>query len=302
VTGPTALSQPREPARRPFRSAVPFYVAGRLDYPSDLIADVAAALQLGKRARVLDLGCGPGFLALGFAALDCAVTAMDPEPLMLDAARRAAEAAGAVIDFVAGSSEDLGRPDMGQRLGRFDLVTMGRSFHWMDREKTLAALDALVEPKGGIAIFRDGHPECPENDWHEAWRCVRRRYAERTRHLAPPRSDPDSGHEDLLERSSFSVLECLRQRYRRRTGLAQMVDRALSMSSCSPERLGADRDAFETELREALAPYLRDGVIEETVEAEALLARRRGERRRHSPTSPSRYAGPSLSAPEGGEG
>ncbi|MBV8652136.1 MAG: class I SAM-dependent methyltransferase [Alphaproteobacteria bacterium] len=270
------IASPGPPGRRPFRSAVPFYVAGRLDYPSDLIADVAAALQLGplelgRPARVLDLGCGPGFLALGFAALDCAVVAMDPEPEMLDAARRAADAAGADIEFVAGGSEDLS-----PTLGRFDLVTMGRSFHWMDREKTLVALDALVEPKGGIALFRDGHPECPENDWHEAWRQVRRRYVAKTRHLAPPRVDPDSGHEDVLERSAFSDLERLKQRYRRRTSVAQIVDRALSMSSCSPERLGADRASFEAELRAALAPYASDGMIEETVEAEALLARRPG--------------------------
>ena len=278
MTSPTVVSLPLTsppitslgtPARRPFRSAVPFYVAGRLDYPSDLIADVAAALQLGPRARVLDLGCGPGFLALGFAALDCDVVAMDPEPLMLEAARRAAEAADLSVKFVAGSSEELSASPC-----CFHLVTMGRSFHWMDREKTLGALDALIEPGGGIALFRDFHPECPENEWQAAWRSVRRRYAPDPRHQVM-RSDPEAAHDDVLLRSAFAALERLTHRYRRRTGLTQLVDRALSMSSCSPERLGADRAAFEAELREALAPHARDGMIEETIEAEALLARRK---------------------------
>ena len=42
---------------------------------------------------MLDLGCGTGMLAVGFARLGMAVTAMDPEPDML-AANGAAGAGG----------------------------------------------------------------------------------------------------------------------------------------------------------------------------------------------------------------
>jgi SAM-dependent methyltransferase len=256
--------------RRPFRSAVPFYVQGRLDYPSELLADVAASLHLEARARVLDLGCGPGFLALGYAGLGFETIAMDPEPEMLAAARRAADAAKLAITFIAGSSEDLSAS-----LGRFGLVVMGRSFHWMDRERTLAALDGLIEPSGGIAIFRDGHPKA-ENAWRQGWRDVHRRYAPQSMAGGSARVDPETRHDAVLLGSAFSTLERLRHRYRRRTSLARLIDRALSMSSCSPEALGDRRAAFEADLREALAPYVQDGVIEETVEAEALLARRPG--------------------------
>jgi SAM-dependent methyltransferase len=255
--------------RHPFRSAVPFYVAGRLSYPAELLAAVAAALSLEPPARVLDLGCGPGFLALGFAALGFDVVAMDPEPEMLAAARDAADAAGMSLTFVAGGSEDLS-----PRLGRFHLVAMGRSFHWMDREKTLLALDALIEPAGGIALFRDEHPKTPENDWQRGWREVRHRYAPQSGRGAAIRSDPESGHEAVLRRSAFSVLDCLTHRYRRRTSIAGLVTRALSMSSCSPEALGSGRAAFEADLGAALAPFARDGTVEELVEAEALLAKR----------------------------
>ncbi len=270
------MTSPTVTKRRPFRSAVPFYVAGRLDYPTALLADVGGALGLEARARVLDLGCGPGFLALGFAGLGFETVAMDPEPEMLAAARRAAAAANLAVSFIAGGSDDLSTGDLSAALGRFDLVVMGRSFHWMDREKTLAALDGLIEPGGGIAIFRDEHPDCPENDWQEAWRGVRRRYAPRSGRGASIRTDPETGHEAVLLNSAFCALESLTRRYRLETSLARLIDRALSMSSCSPEALGDARAAFEADLRAALAPFAQGGMIEETVEAEALLARRPG--------------------------
>jgi 2-polyprenyl-3-methyl-5-hydroxy-6-metoxy-1,4-benzoquinol methylase len=256
-------------SRRPFRSAVPFYVAGRLDYPTELLTEVTAALPLEPGGRVLDLGCGPGFLALGFAGLGCDVVAMDPEPEMLAAARAAAAAASQPITFVQGSSNELS-PD----LGRFRLVTMGRSFHWMDREKTLIALDLLIEPGGGIALFRDVQPECPENDWQKAWRVVRHRYAPEPKNRTKRWADPEDGHEAVLRGSAFPVLRHLTQRYRRRTSIAQLVTRSLSMSSSTPEALGSARASFEADLVAALTPFSHDGMLDEIVEAEALLARR----------------------------
>ena len=43
---------------------------------------------------VLDLGCGTGMLACAFAKAAMSVTAMDPEPAMLNQARSRAQGAG----------------------------------------------------------------------------------------------------------------------------------------------------------------------------------------------------------------
>ena len=83
---------PYEPRR--FQSAVPYYERYRLGYPERLIARVVALLGLAADDAVLDLGCGPGSLAVPFAQAGMAVTAADPEPDMLDAAGEAAKAAG----------------------------------------------------------------------------------------------------------------------------------------------------------------------------------------------------------------
>lgn len=246
-----------------FRSTVSHYIAGRLRYPPALIAAVAGALGLAGAGRVLDLGCGPGFLAIAFAPFVAQIVAMDPEPGMLAAAREAARGQKGRFTFVLGGSEDLG-----PELGHFSLVTMGRSFHWMDREKTLAQLDTMVEPKGGVALFRDRHPEVPQNAWHTAWRAIRDRYAE-----ADPRHHARD-HERVLRQSAFADIRRLTERIERRASVDELVARSLSQSTTSPERLGTAQADFEAELRATLARYVIDGWVTELVEAEALLATR----------------------------
>ena len=61
---------------------------------------------------------------------------------------------------------------------------------------------------------------------------------------------------------------------RRATPLDDLVDRALSLSSVSHTRIGARADDLARELRAALAPFPRDGMVTEVVESEALIAHR----------------------------
>ena len=124
-----------------FETAAKHYLAGRPAYAPLLIKRVAALLGLRRTHRVLDLGCGPGQLALAFAPLVKQVTGMDPEPEMLRVAAANAREAGIDLKLVQGSSYDLAPV-----LGRFRLVSIGRAFHWMDRADTLKRLDELIEP------------------------------------------------------------------------------------------------------------------------------------------------------------
>ncbi|MGA7804935.1 MAG: class I SAM-dependent methyltransferase, partial [Bradyrhizobium sp.] len=136
---------------------MPHYLAGRPNYAPSLIRIVRQQLDLSDRHRLLDLGCGPGWLAIAFAPFVGAVVAMDPEPTMLAAAHDAAAEANVQIELIEGSSYDLE-----SHLGRFQAVTIGRAFHWMDRCDALRRLDALIEPDGAVILFKDVHPEVPE--------------------------------------------------------------------------------------------------------------------------------------------
>jgi SAM-dependent methyltransferase len=253
-------------APRLFRSAVRLYVSGRLDYPPELIAEVTKVLALGTGDRVLDLGCGPGFLALGFAPYVGEVVAVDPEPRMLVAARTAARARKRRLTLLRGSSETIG-----PALGRFRLAVMGRSFHLMDRRATLDRLDELIQPGGGVALFGDNHPQCPENAWVGSFDNLRHAFA-------PERGSWSTGGSAsvaALRASPFAAIRHLSYSYRRRTPVDMLVSRALSMSRTSPQRLGQRRAEFEATLRAALGPFAAaDGSVTEVVEAEAVLAQR----------------------------
>jgi ubiquinone/menaquinone biosynthesis C-methylase UbiE len=112
------------PLQRRFRSAAQYYLVGRPPYSSLLIRRVVELCALNARHRILDLGTGPGQLAIAFAPSVMEVTALDPEPEMLEIGKKNASSGHFKINFVQGSSYDLG-----PRFGRFQAATIGRAFH-----------------------------------------------------------------------------------------------------------------------------------------------------------------------------
>jgi len=251
-----------------FKTAAQHYVQGRLDYPPELIERVVSLTGLGGHHRVLDLGCGPGFLAAGFAPYVSEVVGMDPEPAMLEQAANYAAARGARVKLIQGSSYDLG-----DHLGRFQLVTIGRAFHWMDRSATLDALARAIAVDGVVALFGDAHLELSENDWKRSFRSILEPFAEKDPAHGARHGNPAwITHEAVLLGSVFCRLQRISVVRRLKTPIERLLDRALSMSSTSPERLGADRDRLLESLRTVLAEKAVDGLVTEVVESEALLA------------------------------
>ena len=254
-----------EPRR--FRTAAAHYLAGRPPYSPRLIRRVVELTGLAHTHRVLDLGCGPGMLALALAPYAGEVLGVDPEPEMLRAA--ASREAQANVHWMQASSDDLG-----PRFGRFFLAVMGRSFHWMDRAETLRRLDSLIEPRGAIALFDDDHPVVPDYVWRLRWRELIERYAAddpvRGRHRRPGWVR----HEAMLLDSAFSELERISVIERRRVAAEALIDRALSMSSTSRARLGERADAMVREMRELLAELAPAGELTEMLATSALIARR----------------------------
>jgi SAM-dependent methyltransferase len=248
---------PFDPER--YRSAATHYDKGRPPYAPALIRRVVEATGLGSQRRVLDLGCGPGPLARALAPFVQEVVAVDPSPAMLSEARALAGPA-ANIRFLAGSSYELG-----PSFGRFHLVVMGRSFHWMDRVDTLRRLDPMIETGGAVALFGDAAPAIPSNAWRKVWNAIRDRYEPDT---GPHDHDPSwIRNEAILLDSPFARLERFSVIERRAIDVETLVHRALSMGSTSPAHLGEKMPIMVAEIRAALAD-----VREEVVETYALVA------------------------------
>ena len=250
-----------------FKDASRYYTTGRPTYPRLLARRVADLIGLSE-SDVLDLGTGPGFLAIDFAPFAKAVVAVDPAPEMLAAAARNAEVAGVAIQWVQGSSYDLG-----PHLGRFKLVTIGRAFHWMDRAATLEALEPLVDAGGAVALFGESYPEVPANAWHAEFQAIIDSYS--TEDPARPQIRAAPKNETLLLSSAFDHLERVSVIETRRTPIERFVDRALSFASTWHGRPGTREDDLAVDIRKAISQRAApDGTLLEVLEGQALIARR----------------------------
>jgi SAM-dependent methyltransferase len=230
---------------------------------------VAAAVGLGKADSVLDLGTGPGFLALDFAPLVRSVTAVDPAPEMLAVANENVARAGVDnVRVVHGASYELG-----PELGRFKLVSIGRAFHWMDRAETVKALDALLERAGAIALFGESYPEVPANAWQPEFQAIIDSYS--TADPARPQIRASLKNEAVLLGSAFAHLERLSVLERRDTPVERFVDRALSFASTWAGRPGSREEDLAHEIRASISKYANPGgLVQEVLEGHALIARR----------------------------
>ena len=255
---------------RRFQTTVPYYARYRLGYPDELIARIVQIVGLKPGDSVMDLGCGPGLVAIPFARAGLRVTAIDPEPSMVEAAKEAARDAGVLLDVRQGSSFDLPAG-----IDPFNLVTMGRSFHWMDREATLKILDGLIVPDGAMALLHDNRPRTVENRWRKALNDLSNEYGRReSAHIQERESDMSRSHESVLLRSPFNQLESVGVFIERKLTADDIVGLAFSLSTTAPQKLGERKEAFERELRARLAELSPDGRFSEIAEMYALIARR----------------------------
>ncbi len=144
----------------------------------------------------------------------------------------------------------------------------------MDRVATLRALDEITEPGGAVAIFRDRHLDVPDNAWKARFDelFAELRDSDPDRNVDRRSGRRDNPHESVLLDSPFSRLERLGVIRRLATPVDRLIDRALSYSIASPDRLGLKRDAFLNRLRDFLEREATDGAVTEVVETEALLA------------------------------
>ncbi|MGA7329580.1 MAG: class I SAM-dependent methyltransferase [Rhodomicrobium sp.] len=258
-----------EPAR--FAAAAQHYLAGRPPYAKGIISRIVKELSLRAEDAVMDLGCGPGQLAMMFAPFVGSVLAIDPSVDMLRIARQMADEA-ANIRFKLGSSFDIG-----PELGTFRLVTIGRAFHWMDRLDTLQRLDSMIAEGGAVALFSDSHPRHSANAWVEPFRRITGEYAAGDVQRARRRSADWPSNEEILLASPFARLERWSVLEERTLPAAQLVERALSLSSINEGRLGSQMKQLVADIQELASRWSQEGTLSEVIESSALIARRADE-------------------------
>ena len=254
-----------------FATTAEFYEQFRPPYPTEFFRTIAQKLQLDRRHGLIDLGTGPGVLALGFAPYVGRVVGVDPEPAMLTAARVAAKRAGTEVTFVEGRAEDL--PD---DIGSFDIVTIGRALHWMDRNALGPQFARLVGPGGAILVCASFSARDGRNPWLEEYDMARRRWSDEQ--LLSASRKGEHAHRnpaDVLGPLGFDVVETISVETAHEVSAADLARRVLTYSSSSPAALGDKADAMLADIEARLSPFSRDGVLTETLMSAASVARRR---------------------------
>src|SRR4051812_13860078 len=146
-----------------FAGTAEYYAVGRPPYSAQLADTMARELSLDGTGELLDVGCGPGVLELALAGLFDQVTALDPEPEMLQVGERRCRQAGlSNVRWVQGVAEDIAALN----LGRWRAVTFGESFHRVRRLEVAETGYDLLVPGGSLVLIShnaDGGRPRPAN-------------------------------------------------------------------------------------------------------------------------------------------
>lgn len=267
-----ATDPPDSSAGGLFAATAWHYARYRPGYPTAFLDDLIQRRDLDGTGRLLDLGCGTGQLTLPLAAHVAEAVGMDPEPDMItEAHRQAHEQAVTNVRWIQGDSAALPGD-----LGHFTLVTMGRSFHWMDRDHVLTTLDEMVDDEGSLVIANDTNLVLPSTPWQQAIQDIQRQFLPPDYHHDPP---PPAGnsqtHEQLLANSAFSQVNRQDYEYTRSWTIEQAIGYLYSTSLPLRRLLGDRRPAFEESVRSTMLSIEPSGHFIEPVALEVLTATRR---------------------------
>jgi hypothetical protein len=162
--------------------------------------------------------------------------------------------------------------DIPTDLPPFRVVTLGQSFHWMDRDAVLRKLSILIEDGGGLAILNPGKRR-PQESWEPvAAQVITQFLGKRALH---PRANPEREHEPALLRSqSFSLFTAQEFTSEISRDIPSILGYTYSASSSTKAQFGDKLADFEAALRKELLALSPSGLFHERIETEVVIARK----------------------------
>lgn len=137
----------RPPVRQEYTRLAAEYDRRWARYLRASTAATVARLPIRAGERVLDVGCGTGYLLarLRERCPEAELLGLDLTPAMLD---RAADRLGGRMRLLCGSGDALPLPD-----GSLDAVVSANAFHFFDRpDAALAEMGRVLRPGGRLVI------------------------------------------------------------------------------------------------------------------------------------------------------
>jgi len=251
-----------------------YYARYRPDYPEQVIRLLVDKFSLNKKSRVLDLGCGPGKIALRIASFIYEVIALDPLDEMLQEGKHLAATNNiSNIRWLKGESGKLS--SMACEIGELDLAVIATAFHWMDQEQTLHDLYPMVKSSGGLALIATDSPKTdfPDTPWKilindtvKSWLGEIRKAGTRGTYNGPKKRFAAA-----LADSEFHGLETVSFKEDRTWTIDTLIGYLYSTSSTSIPVLGDKKERFEKDLRQRLAACEPAGLFKEEAITEVMM-------------------------------
>lgn len=129
-------------------SVVSAYEA-RPPYP-DAVFDILASLLVDEPHKMLDVGCGTGFVARHMVGRVARIDAVDMSRKMIDQGTLLPNGDAESLQWIVGSAESVPLDPP------YALITAGDSLHWMEWAVALPRFATLLTPNGCLAILGVG--------------------------------------------------------------------------------------------------------------------------------------------------
>jgi ubiquinone/menaquinone biosynthesis C-methylase UbiE len=140
-----------------FLGSSAYYEGGRIPYPPGLHDAFAAVADLRGSPRLIDVGCGPGTVALRLYDLFAEVVGVDADAGMIQEAIQAAT----LQNVTNARWVRLRAEELPAGLGTFRYATFAQSFHWMERERVAREVFDMLEPGGAFVHVGGQEIETP---------------------------------------------------------------------------------------------------------------------------------------------
>lgn len=151
------LLAPTDDLSRYDRSIARHYRTHR-PFPQAVAARIGEAAGIGAGTRVLDLGSGPGSLALELAAQGAAVTIMELSAAFIEIAEAEAKRRGVNLTTIHESCNRLPQHD-----ARYDAITVSQAIHWFDEAAVVRGVCRTLEAGGHFFVVHGALDLSPDH-------------------------------------------------------------------------------------------------------------------------------------------